>query len=80
MSSSSSELIDDADPRVQYQAGWTFEQNVVEVDGTRHGAKTAGLKAWLSFTGESPFYFPPSDLTANISLCGRHRRTCRRHA
>ncbi|EIW51676.1 uncharacterized protein TRAVEDRAFT_54429 [Trametes versicolor FP-101664 SS1] len=51
MSSSSSELIDDADPRVQYQAGWTFEQNVVEVDGTRHGAKTAGLKAWLSFTG-----------------------------
>ncbi|KAI0774635.1 hypothetical protein BD413DRAFT_301516 [Trametes elegans] len=44
-------LIDDTNPRVQYQSGWTWEQGVSEVDGTRHGAARAGLTASLAFTG-----------------------------
>ncbi|KAI0355522.1 hypothetical protein OH77DRAFT_1437001 [Trametes cingulata] len=51
MSSGSPQLIDDTNPRVQYQPGWEWDQGVAEVDATRHGALTAGLKAWLSFTG-----------------------------
>ncbi|KAI0832932.1 hypothetical protein BC628DRAFT_370362 [Trametes gibbosa] len=48
---SSSLLVDDSDPHVQYQPGWIWDQGVAEVDATRHGASTPGLRAWLSFTG-----------------------------
>ncbi|KAI0650963.1 hypothetical protein C8Q79DRAFT_1007173 [Trametes meyenii] len=51
MASSSSALVDDTDPRVQYQPGWIWDQGVAEVDATRHGAGTTGLTAWLTFTG-----------------------------
>ncbi|KAI9059992.1 hypothetical protein FKP32DRAFT_1077927 [Trametes sanguinea] len=51
MSSNSSDLVDDTNPRVQYQPGWIWDQGVAEVDGTRHGAATPGLECWLSFTG-----------------------------
>ncbi|KAI0638697.1 hypothetical protein C8Q77DRAFT_1244263 [Trametes polyzona] len=50
-SSGSSLLVDDSDPHVQYQPGWIWDQGVAEVDATRHGASTTGLRAWLSFTG-----------------------------
>ncbi|EIW61138.1 uncharacterized protein TRAVEDRAFT_17947 [Trametes versicolor FP-101664 SS1] len=45
------ELVDDTNPRVQYQAGWIWDQGVAEVDATRHGAAIAGIVAYLSFTG-----------------------------
>ncbi|CDO77244.1 hypothetical protein BN946_scf184747.g57 [Trametes cinnabarina] len=45
------DLVDDTNPRVQYQPGWIWDQGVAEVDATRHGAATAGLSCWLSFTG-----------------------------
>ncbi|OSC96381.1 hypothetical protein PYCCODRAFT_1472668 [Trametes coccinea BRFM310] len=51
MSSNSPDLVDDTNPRVQYQPGWIWDQGVAEVDGTRHGAATSGLECWLSFTG-----------------------------
>ncbi|OJT08047.1 hypothetical protein TRAPUB_1060 [Trametes pubescens] len=51
MSSSSSELIDDSDSRVQYSGGWTLDEGVAEVNRTRHGANSTGLQAALSFTG-----------------------------
>ncbi|KAI0638695.1 hypothetical protein C8Q77DRAFT_1154306 [Trametes polyzona] len=50
-SSGPSVLVDDTNPRVQYQPGWIWDQGVVEVDATRHGAAIAGLEAWLKFTG-----------------------------
>ncbi|OJT12518.1 hypothetical protein TRAPUB_10919 [Trametes pubescens] len=50
-SSGSSQLVDDSNPSVQYASGWIWDQGVAELDATRHGAKIAGLKAWLSFTG-----------------------------
>ncbi|TBU22770.1 hypothetical protein BD311DRAFT_822526 [Dichomitus squalens] len=48
---SSPTLIDDTNPIVQYEAGWIWDQNVNEVDGTRHGAGIAGITASLSFAG-----------------------------
>ncbi|KAI0364601.1 hypothetical protein BV20DRAFT_1029453 [Pilatotrama ljubarskyi] len=51
MSSGSPQLVDDTNPRVQYQPGWIWDQGVAEVHNTRHGAGKAGLQAWLSFTG-----------------------------
>ena len=45
-------FIDDADTRVQYQAGGDFNQGVLAVDGTRHGAKAANLSVSLPFSGE----------------------------
>ncbi|OJT10296.1 hypothetical protein TRAPUB_13164 [Trametes pubescens] len=45
------ELVDDTNPRVQYQPGWIWDQGVAEVDATRHGASIAGIEAWLTFTG-----------------------------
>ncbi|KAH9854819.1 hypothetical protein C2E23DRAFT_39386 [Lenzites betulinus] len=50
-SSDDIEFVDDTNPRVQYAPGWEWDQGLAEVDTTRHGASTAGLKAWLSFTG-----------------------------
>ncbi|KAI0832930.1 hypothetical protein BC628DRAFT_1407290 [Trametes gibbosa] len=50
-SSEDIEFVDDTNPRVQYQPGWEWDQGLAEVDTTRHGASTEGLKAWLSFTG-----------------------------
>ena len=44
-------LVDDTNPVVQYVAGWIWEQMVAEVDGTRHGAATAGITASLGFYG-----------------------------
>ena len=49
---SSPTLVDDTNPIVQYEAGWIWDQNVNEVDGTRHGAGIAGITASLSFAGE----------------------------
>ncbi|KAI0677767.1 hypothetical protein C8Q78DRAFT_109702 [Trametes maxima] len=50
--SNSTSLVDDSNPRVQYQPGWlAVPAGVTEVDGTRHGARTTGLTAWLAFTG-----------------------------
>ncbi|KAH9939379.1 uncharacterized protein BXZ73DRAFT_99582 [Epithele typhae] len=44
-------FIDDSDSIVQYEAGWNWEPNVSEVDGTRHRAVIGGLWATLSFAG-----------------------------
>ncbi|KAI0650964.1 hypothetical protein C8Q79DRAFT_924094 [Trametes meyenii] len=45
-------LVDDSNPIVQYQSGWDWQPGVsVEVDGTRHQAKIAGITASLAFTG-----------------------------
>ncbi|KAI0677769.1 hypothetical protein C8Q78DRAFT_109985 [Trametes maxima] len=45
-------LVDDSNPIVQYQSGWDWQPGVsVEVDGTRHQAKIAGITASLVFTG-----------------------------
>ncbi|KAI0832931.1 hypothetical protein BC628DRAFT_1415157 [Trametes gibbosa] len=52
-SSDSSALVDDSNPRVQYQPGWDWQQGVLEVDATRHAASIAGLTAWLPFVGNS---------------------------
>ncbi|KAI1784068.1 hypothetical protein LXA43DRAFT_902334 [Ganoderma leucocontextum] len=48
---SSPTLIDDTNPVVQYAPGWIWDQNVNEVDHTRHGAAIEGLTASLSFYG-----------------------------
>ena len=45
-------FIDDSDTRVQYEAGWTYEQDVVAVDETRHIAAAAPLWVQLPFSGE----------------------------
>ena len=51
-------FIDDSDTRVQYEAGWTYEQDVVAVDETRHIAAAAPLWVQLPFSGEfSSFTF-----------------------
>ncbi|KAI0737771.1 hypothetical protein C8Q80DRAFT_1210805 [Daedaleopsis nitida] len=48
----SPQLIDDSDPVVQYQSGWTWEPNVQdEVDHTRHWLNIDGITASLGFTG-----------------------------
>ncbi|KAI0774634.1 hypothetical protein BD413DRAFT_301491 [Trametes elegans] len=50
--STSTVLVDDSDPRVQYKPGWQWQPGVTgPVDGTRHGAAEAGLTASLAFTG-----------------------------
>ncbi|KAI0691299.1 hypothetical protein C8T65DRAFT_745502 [Cerioporus squamosus] len=48
---SSTQLVDDSNPAVQYVPGWIWETLVNEVDGTRHGAADTGLSATLAFVG-----------------------------
>ncbi|KAI0737784.1 hypothetical protein C8Q80DRAFT_1125237 [Daedaleopsis nitida] len=43
--------VDDADPSIQYSAGWLPLTSGGIIDGTKHGAADAGLTATFTFTG-----------------------------
>ena len=72
MASSGWVLVDDADPRIQYSPGWQAFTNGAEVDGTKHGAASAGLTASFTFTGT-----PPATVQVNLHsvLCTPAKET-----